>query len=325
MSRYEQNALLRQPNPKASTGLRNLCILILMLRAGLRSGEIISLKTEEIDWVRQKIYLPESGGAGSRVLLLGPDELDLLSEWRDKKPADTPYYVCTLNGQPLKDRYVREMVKRLAFKAGIKKDVYPHLLRHTFAADLYQETGDLRLVQKALGHRDISATQIYSDLNAAVRVQASDDFKRYRRSGMPESVFNDEDEGGRQMQFSMAGTDNLKQSGETVAQNVAAQEIYASNAAAHVSGADHKSAGAYRAAAQAESAAEAAEERKPDPEPAGQLNEGVNEQAITIESESVKIPAIKCSKCSYILRYQIDCPQCGEPFKAILSHWGRKV
>jgi len=56
------------------------------------------------------------------------------------------------------------MVKRYAIKAGIDKDVSPHTLRHSFATDLYRETSKIRLVQKALGHSDLSTTMIYTHI-----------------------------------------------------------------------------------------------------------------------------------------------------------------
>jgi site-specific recombinase XerD len=55
-------------------------------------------------------------------------------------------------GKLIISRYLRSMVKRLATKAGISKDVHPHTLRHTFATDLSRQTKNLRLTQKALGH-----------------------------------------------------------------------------------------------------------------------------------------------------------------------------
>jgi integrase/recombinase XerD len=64
----------------------------------------------------------------------------------------------------LDDRYIREMVKRLALRAGVKKNVFPHSLRHTFAADLYRKTRNICIVQEALGHADLSTTMIYAYL-----------------------------------------------------------------------------------------------------------------------------------------------------------------
>ena len=56
------------------------------------------------------------------------------------------------------------MVKRRADKAGIVKDVHPHLLRHTFATEFYRQTKDIRLTQKMLGHADLSTTMIYTHI-----------------------------------------------------------------------------------------------------------------------------------------------------------------
>jgi len=63
---------------------------------------------------------------------------------------------------PVSGRYVQEMVRRYASRARIPKRITPHVLRHTFAADPYRETGKIRLVQKALGHSDLSTTMIYT-------------------------------------------------------------------------------------------------------------------------------------------------------------------
>ena len=68
----------------------------------------------------------------------------------------------------------RAMVKRWSSKAGLTKDVHPHMLRHTFATELYRQTKEIRLVQKALGHSDLSTTMIYThildeDLAAALK------------------------------------------------------------------------------------------------------------------------------------------------------------
>ncbi len=158
---YEQTALLKQPNPRAPTGLRNLCIISMMLKAGLRVNEIINLKDENFEWEEGRVLVMASGAAKERTLWLDKPELSLLRKWRDTKPADSDRFFCTLDGSLMQDRYIREMVKRLARKAGINKDVYPHLLRYTFAVEFMRDTGDLDMLQQALGHNDASATQNY--------------------------------------------------------------------------------------------------------------------------------------------------------------------
>jgi len=83
------------------------------------------------------------------------DDLDILRKWREIKP-DSELLFSTLKGCKINDRYLRKMIKRRAKKEGITQDVHPHLLHHTFATDLLRGTKNIRLVQKALGHADLS-------------------------------------------------------------------------------------------------------------------------------------------------------------------------
>ena len=70
----------------------------------------------------------------------------------------------TLAGKPVCGRYVQQMVKRYAAKAGLDKNLHPHMLRHSFATDLYRQTKNIRLTQKALGHANLQTTQIYTHI-----------------------------------------------------------------------------------------------------------------------------------------------------------------
>ena len=94
-------------------------------------------------------------------------DIGRLRSWRERQAAQCDQYdhvFTTLQGQPLGHRYVQRMVKRYAGKAGIEKDVHPHTLRHSFATDLYRETSKIRLVQKVLGHSDLSTTMVYTHI-----------------------------------------------------------------------------------------------------------------------------------------------------------------
>lgn len=70
----------------------------------------------------------------------------------------------TLAGRPISSRYVQQMVERYAARAGIKKNVHPDTLRHSFATDLYGQTTNIRLTQRALGHSNLSTAQIYTHI-----------------------------------------------------------------------------------------------------------------------------------------------------------------
>jgi len=168
LTESEQKALLAQPNPRYPTGARNRTMIQVMLDTGLRLSEACALRWKDIDLTTGKLMVRQGKGARDRTLWIGAQDLELLQEWRDRQAKDvqgSPAHVfTTLAGKPLSHRYVQQMVKRLAVKAGIHKNIHPHTLRHSFATDLYRETSKIRLVQKALGHSDLSTTQIYTHI-----------------------------------------------------------------------------------------------------------------------------------------------------------------
>lgn len=173
LTEEEQGLLLSMPNPRCPTGLRNACMMRLMLNLGLRASEVLNLKTRDIDWMSGKLMVRQGKNKRDRTLWLNEDDLELLRKWREKKPEGDLLFT-TLEGGRINDRYLRAMVDRLAKKAGIEKSVHPHMLRHTFGTDLYGQTKDIRMVQKALGHANIQTTTIYThiiddDLENALR------------------------------------------------------------------------------------------------------------------------------------------------------------
>ncbi|MCX6101062.1 MAG: tyrosine-type recombinase/integrase [Candidatus Bipolaricaulota bacterium] len=189
----EQVALLKQPNPRYPTGERNQLILRVMLNAGLRLAETTALSWKDIDLNTGRLEVQRGKGARDRVLWIGDADLEALREWRERQARDvegTPGHVfTTLEGKPVSSRYVQAMVKRYAQKAGIGKNV------HTFATDIYRETSSIRLTQKALGHADLSTTQIYThivdeELEGALKSFAT---RRSQRSATAEAEREDDE------------------------------------------------------------------------------------------------------------------------------------
>jgi integrase/recombinase XerD len=145
--------------------LRNLCMLRVMLEGGLRAGEVVALQPAHLNMTSCKLMVHQGKGNKDRTLWVNDDLLDLVGRWLERRPPSTWLFPAR-NGERLDTRYLREMVKRYAQKAGISEwdKVSPHTLRHTFATDLYRETKNIRLVQKALGHSDLSTTMIYTHI-----------------------------------------------------------------------------------------------------------------------------------------------------------------
>jgi len=177
LSAEEQAALLAMPNQKAPTGLRNYAMLCIYLNLGLRVSEALNLKVDDLDWISGKVDVRAGKGNRDRVLWLTDRDLDTLKRWCAVRPCDSSHLFCTLAGGRMNDRYVREFVKRYALKAGIKKGVHPHTLRHSFATDLLRDSKNIRLVQKALGHVSISTTMLYTHIVDEQLEQALKNFR----------------------------------------------------------------------------------------------------------------------------------------------------
>jgi integrase/recombinase XerD len=173
LTRAEARALLATPNRYYPTGQRDLCMLKLMLNAGLRASEVLSLTWRDVDLHTGRLLVRRGKGDKDRQVWVNDEVLAQMRAWRGRAPASR-YCFPTLKGTRIYDAALREMVKRRGRKAGITKDVHPHMLRHTYATELYRETKDIRLVQKALGHAQLSTTMIYThivddDLETAMR------------------------------------------------------------------------------------------------------------------------------------------------------------
>ena len=163
----EQERLLEQPNPRYPTGERNQTMLRLMLNTGLRLAEVTSLKWHDLNLTTGKLMVRQGKGSKDRTLWVAEGDIGRLRSWRERQAAhcgQCNHVFTTLRGKPLGHRYVQRMVKRYAAKAGIDKNISPHTLRHSFATDLYRETSKIRLVQKVLGHSDLSTTMIYTHI-----------------------------------------------------------------------------------------------------------------------------------------------------------------
>jgi integrase/recombinase XerD len=164
LTEEESTLLLKQPNPRYPTGLRNLCMMRLMLDAGLRSAEVLALKVRDIQWNTGRLKVVQGKGSKDRILWLNEDALQLLLKWRKRQSIDEGLLFTTLKGDPVQSRYLRAMVKRYGKRARLEKDVHPHMLRHSFATDLFRDTKNIRLVQKALGHANLGTTMIYTHI-----------------------------------------------------------------------------------------------------------------------------------------------------------------
>ena len=159
--------LLRSCSKRAPSGIRNKALIVVLWRAGLRISEALALKPADLDADRGTINVRHGKGDKSRVVGLDPQAWDVLQRWLDvrakHKLNGRRRVFCTLSGDPLQASYVRNMLKRLAAKAGVDKRCNPHSLRHTHAVELREEHVDVGIISKQLGHSSIAITSRYLD------------------------------------------------------------------------------------------------------------------------------------------------------------------
>ena len=159
----EAQNLLKQPNKRYPTGLRNKAMLSLMLHCGLRVSEVVNLWPGNINLTKGKLRVESGKGNKDRDLAISEYLTDLFDSWRKKRP-ESNFFFSTLKGKKLSIRYLQQMVKKYAGKAGLSKRISPHTLRHTYATQYYKQTKDIETLRRILGHSDISTTTIYITL-----------------------------------------------------------------------------------------------------------------------------------------------------------------
>lgn len=161
LSREEVQALFA-----ATRNLKHITLLKTLYGDGPRVSELVHLRPRNIDSQRMLVQIEEGKGKKDRFVMLPCDLLVLLRRyWLAYRPdRDGWLFPGQKAGRPLTARAVEKMVKRTAKKAGITKDVTPHVLRHTFATHLMEDGVSLLDVQELLGHRSIGTTARYLHL-----------------------------------------------------------------------------------------------------------------------------------------------------------------
>lgn len=157
----------------ACENTKHKVILTLLYATGLRVSELLNLKWEHIDRSRMVINVIQGKGKKDRQVMLPPNIITLLEKyWFEYKPKE---YI--LNGQftlQYSQTSVLSVVKELAKRAGITKDVYTHLIRHCCFTHMYENGVDIYALQKLAGHSSAKTTAIYTHIshNVISRIQS---------------------------------------------------------------------------------------------------------------------------------------------------------
>lgn len=168
LTEAEKRRLLKELQGRSTTlAIRDRVVIELFLGTGIRLQELVDLDIDDVDLdakhlhVRTKGDIPQVKFLKSKLrsLLRG-----YLKERRRQGDGECRALFLSNRGTRLCERQVARRLDHWIKAAGIKKHLTPHSLRHTFATHLYSRSGDILVVQRALGHRDLSTTQIYTHL-----------------------------------------------------------------------------------------------------------------------------------------------------------------
>lgn len=145
----------------ATNNVKHRCILSLLYSGGLRRSELINLKPLDIDSKRMLIKINNAKGKKDRYTLLATATLnDLRIYYKQYRPQD--YLIEGRNKAQYSATSISIIITNAAFRAGIKKHITPHTLRHSFATHLLENGTDLRYIQILLGHSSTKTTEIYT-------------------------------------------------------------------------------------------------------------------------------------------------------------------
>ena len=154
---------------KSPYDARNKAILELLYSSGIRISELCNMQTSNYNSYECIIRLIGKGSK-ERIIPLGDYAISVLEDYiNNYRPKINKKNINSIfinnRGDAISRQFIFKVIKKECLKKGIRKNVSPHTLRHTFATHLLQNGADLRIIQELLGHENISTTQIYTHVS----------------------------------------------------------------------------------------------------------------------------------------------------------------
>ncbi|MFM8933380.1 MAG: tyrosine recombinase XerC [Gemmataceae bacterium] len=166
LTRTEIDTLLEADQGEKRLAPRDHALWEVAYSAGVRVSELVGLNLDDLD-PDQGVAVVRGKGKRERLVLLGPMAMEAIGRWMEvraslAKTKEQNALFLNHRGTRLTSRSVHRLLRHQARLSGLKEDVSPHALRHTFATHLLDAGADIRSVQELLGHRSLSTTQIYT-------------------------------------------------------------------------------------------------------------------------------------------------------------------
>ncbi len=169
LSVQEMETLLKAPNLRKAQGIRDQAMLEFMYATGSRATEVVTTKVGSLNFETGYVRI-RGKGEKERMVPVGKSARQSLERYLEKvrpvwlKGRAEEALFLSRQGKKMSRVSVWMILKKYAKHAGIQKEIYPHIFRHSFATHLLEGGADLRVVQELLGHSDIATTQIYTHI-----------------------------------------------------------------------------------------------------------------------------------------------------------------
>lgn len=167
LSEQDVEQLLAEPDPSLPIELRDRAMMEILYGCGLRVSELVNLTVDQVN-LRQGVVRIMGKGNKERLVPMGEEALDWLVQYMREargellKQRSADALFPGNRAQAMTRQTFWHRIKLYARRAGVRKKLSPHTLRHAFATHLLNHGADLRVVQMLLGHADLSTTQIYT-------------------------------------------------------------------------------------------------------------------------------------------------------------------
>ncbi|MBL7900568.1 MAG: tyrosine-type recombinase/integrase [Bacteroidia bacterium] len=163
LSKEEVKAIL-----EALNNSKHRCMLSLIYSCGLRCGELLNLKPNDLDTNRGLVIVRMGKGRKDRIVPLSPKIHELLKSYSSVYPSVDYLFEGQKAGEKYDERSLQQVLKKAVNIAGISKPVTLHWLRHSYATHLLESGTDLRYIQELLGHRSSKTTEIYTHVSRSM-------------------------------------------------------------------------------------------------------------------------------------------------------------
>ena len=170
LNELQAEQLIDSINTTQPRGLRDRAIVELLYASGLRISELANARLENFD-SQERILRVTGKGNKTRLVPVGAKACQALAAYlsgerpKQVKPRSGSGIFLSSRGAKLTTARLWQIVKERARQSGLEANIYPHLLRHSFATHLLGNGADLRIIQELLGHSDISTTQVYTHVD----------------------------------------------------------------------------------------------------------------------------------------------------------------